>query len=439
MPQPRVLILSTWFPPVNAPGARRPYRLARCLAERGWQVSVLTSTPEQPTSPYGQLDDLRILRTPRGVAMHDLGPFQRSLARLISTSRGSRIHRPLHLIGDLVLPFRHQLRWDLPPERIADVLGPQDIVVATTPDPAVLEAGHSLARYWNAVFAADYRDPWNVAVPEVAKDIITHQGHGIAGGLRRWRMRRLEKALCRNADVLTAVSAAFLENAQRVTGHHRGEVIHGGFDGTGTPPIRVPAARFILAHTGQLYPEQPWSTFFQALRILHTDHPPEAQLLRVRFHGATSTDPRTLEELQRTAALTGLIELLPTLDPEAAISAQYDSDELLQLALTGRKGYLPVKFLEYLGAGRPILLFSAEADEMEAALTSTRTGTIVQNVGELVQHLLARLRGHATGRRPAYAPDPSELQRFDYARNMGRWADLLETALHKRDQSRPER
>lgn len=432
MKPPRVLILCTWFPPVNAPGARRPYQLARCLADRGWPVSILTSTPEWKTEPYGDLSGMRVCRTPRTAARHDLNMAQRALLDLTIATKDSRVNGPLRVLSDLFLPFRPGLRWDLSPQAIERELGPQDLVVATSPDPAVFDTGARLVRHWHATWAVDYRDPWNVADPEVAKDIITHQGTGLAGRLRRWRMVRLERRYCGPADLLTAVSRSFLANAQAVTGNMRGVVVHGGFDAGTSPPRRVPGDRFILAHTGQLYPEQPWDVFFGALVDLRRAEPVLAERLRVRFVGASSTSPQLMAELERVAQLTGLIELLPAVPAAQAIEAQHDADALLQLALTGRKGYLPVKFLEYLGARRPIILLSNEQDEMEEALTTTRTGSIVRDGGALLTHLVRQLHAHEAGEPNDHAPDEAALAEFRYGRNMEHWADLLEEAVRRR-------
>ena len=429
----RVVILCTWFPPVNAPGARRPYHLARRLLDRGWAVSILTSEPENPTVPYGTLDGLRILRARRTAATHDLNAAQRSLLRWVLATRGTWINGPLRVLADLALPFRHHLRWDLSPSMIEQELGPQDIVVATSPDPTVFDTGYRLARHWNALWAVDYRDPWNVAIPEVAKDIITHQGTGLSGALRRARMRRLERRFCGHADLTTAVSKAFLANAMAITGNSEGTVVHGGYVPGVERTRRAVGEKFILAHTGQLYPEQPWDRFFEALQELRSAQPALADRLRVRFTGAASTDAETMRRLERAERTTGLIERSPTVGPEEAIAQQRDSDALLQLALSGRKGYLPVKFLEYFGANRPIILLSDGTDEMEEALTTTRTGTIVRDKAALVAHLMDHLRAHEAGHALPFHPDEEALRSFDYAANMDRWADLIGAALRNRE------
>jgi hypothetical protein len=228
------------------------------------------------------------------------------------------------------------------------------------------------------------------------------------------------------------VSKAFLANALAITGGTNGAVVHGGFDPRQRAGKRQAGDRFILTHTGQLYPEQPWPQFFEALLKLRRAQPMLAARLRVRFVGAASTDMETMRHLERAERSTGLIEQLPTTGPEEAIALQRDSDALLQLALRGRKGYLPVKFLEYLGAHRPIVLLSDEQDEMEEALTTTRTGTIVRDGAALIAHLIDHLRMHETGQALPFSPIEDALSSFDYAANMHRWADHLEAALRSR-------
>jgi glycosyltransferase involved in cell wall biosynthesis len=422
---PRALIISTWFPPVNAPGARRPYQLARHLVQRGWKVSVLTSTPEWHTTAYGDLDGMRILRAPRTAASADLEGWQRRLLRLAHRPGTGPANGPLRVLADLLLPFRHGLRWDLAPEAIERELGPQDIVVATSPDPTVFNIGARLARRWNATWAPDYRDPWNLAIPETGKDIITHQGTGLSGALRRWRYRRLERSFCGHAHLLTAVSRSFLANAMAVTGAPNGAVVFGGFDAERRPGPRIAEERFVLCHTGQLYPEQPWADLLHGLRDLSQQHPALSGKLRLRFVGAASTDPGVMRLLEDAARANPSIELVPEVGPEAAIAHQHAADMLLQLALRGRKGYLPVKFLEYLGARRPILLYSWEQDEMEEAVATTHTGTIVRDRAALTAHLLSALHAHRPGTVAPELPDDPALQQYDYARNMSRWAELL--------------
>lgn len=428
----RILIVCTWFPPANEPGARRPYFLARSLAQRGWQVSVLTSVPERYADWIVDLEPFRVHRAPRHAAAADLNAFQRLLLKARRTSLGEWWDGPVRVVADLLLPLTHTHRWGLKPEDVHAALGPQDLVLATGPDWSALETGAQLARYWKAAWCVDYRDPWNVAIPEVAKDIMTGQGKGLAGTLRRRRMRGRERRLCASADLITAVSQAFLDNAVAITGNGRAAVVPGGFDPGIRPTARIPGPNFVITHTGHLYPEQPWDLVFGVLRTLRETEPALADRLRVRFVGPSSTRPSIMRELEETARTTGTIEITPYVDRLSALAFQADSDVLLQLALTGRKGYLPVKFLEYLGAWRSILLVSGENDEMESLLRSTRTGTIVRDRDAFLRWLVQALRSHEEGRPLIHDPDAHAVERCSYPQRMSAWCELLEQVMRTR-------
>ena len=83
-------------------------------------------------------------------------------------------------------------------------------------------------------------------------------------------------------------------------------------------------------------------------------------------------------------------------------------------------------------AQRPIVLLSDEQDEMEDALTTTRTGTIVRDGKALLAHLVDHLRMHEAGRALPFNPAEDALSLFDYGSNMQHWADLMEAALQNR-------
>src|SRR5690606_29240365 len=70
----RVLLITSQFPPSNATGARRPYYLARALADRGHQVTVLTDDrPPDPAPWTVDITGIRVERQPSTERPPDLG------------------------------------------------------------------------------------------------------------------------------------------------------------------------------------------------------------------------------------------------------------------------------------------------------------------------------------------------------------------------------
>lgn len=423
----RILIICTHFPPTNATGARRPYYLARTLAERGHQVTVLTSEITGSDRWSAELQGLRVVRRPRTTVQSDLAHWQRWLARLHRKGVGRAWHGPLRVLADLLLPLEHATRWDLGPEGADTLLGIHDIVIATGPGWSTAQFGAALAKSWKALFNIDYRDPWTVSDPAVAMDIVTDQGRGAAGALRTWRMRRAERRIAGAADLLTATSGAFVRNASAIANVPHRMVVYGGFDPDMRPTERAPTDRFTVTYTGRLYPEQDWERLFGAIDRISQLHPSLLDRLLLRFVGPVSTDTRLMERLQDQARQHPCYELQARCSREEALAAQQDSDALLHATYRDRKGYLPVKFLEYLGAGRPLILVSAEHDEAEEILHRTRVGVVVPDAPALVELLMERIQRHLAGEAWHVAPNRQELERFAYPRRMTHWAEALES------------
>lgn len=428
----RILIICTHFPPTNATGARRPYYLASTLARRGHEVTVLTSQITGTDRWSADLQGIRVVRRAPTPLQSDLAPWQSTLAELHRNSAGRAWHGPVRVAADLLLPLEHATRWDLGPEGADALFGTQDIVVATGPGWSTAEYGAHLARRWGAAFNIDYRDPWTVVDPAVAMDIVTHQGRGLAGLLRTWRMRRAEQRITGTAHLLTATSKAFVRNACTIAGVRNGQVVYGGYDPERPLTERRPGPRFTVTYTGRLYPEQDWDRLFHAIDHLAQHHPLLLDRLLLRFVGPVSTDAGLMQSLQRRATGQACFELLPRCSREEALAAQQDSDALLHATYRGRKGYLPVKFLEYLGAHRPLIMISAEDDEAEEIVRRTGVGEVVPDARALAQLLIHRIQQHVAGVPWRQEPHREELDLFAYPRRMTGWAELLEALVHDR-------
>jgi glycosyltransferase involved in cell wall biosynthesis len=166
--------------------------------------------------------------------------------------------------------------------------------------------------------------------------------------------------------------------------------------------------------------------------MLNTSRPDLAGRLRIRFVGPVSTDAALIQQVHAQAARNTCIITVPRCSRHEAIALQHDSDAVLHLTYRGRRGYLPVKFLEYLGAGRPLIMISAEQEEAEAMLRESGTGVQVRDAQELVRLLIARLEHHAQGNTWELPVDPSVLRNFSYPVRMEVWVKELEKRMEGR-------
>ena len=224
---PRLLIVSAFFPPSRKIGARRPERFARHLAQRGWDVTVLTlrESYAQPldegwTPPPG----VRIVRTHAfmpgdalrsaatalhrhgargdrspgyGVRVEDFvgsfpaapGPAGNGTTRPLRDAfwrSVSRVEFPDRWIGWKPFALAASRRFGF------------DAVIATLPPYSPALIARHLARRQGSIFALDYRDPWTEA-PRTGWDPALY-AHLLD------RHRRVEDACLRDADLILATS-----------------------------------------------------------------------------------------------------------------------------------------------------------------------------------------------------------------------------------------
>lgn len=420
-----ILIICTHFPPLNRTGARRPYYLAKELCDQGHTVTVLTSTEPEDATWGVNLDGIKVMRCERTNEQRDMNAVQLALARLLSRTRNSSLNGPLRVLADLTLPLDHSSRWDVSLQEIKETLGDAEIVVSTGPAWSAAQFGMRIATAWGATFIVDYRDPWSIADPSVHMDIVSGHGKGLAGFLRKFALRRHERRIGRSAFALTAVSQPVLFNAQCITQNRRGAAFQGGFVPNPDLPVAPLNDKLTVTYTGRVYPEQDWSVVLDALDLLATTRKDFSEQFTLKLVGTISSDPGLLEKLHLSAIRTGALTMVPRMPRGEALREQREADAVLHLAYRGRRGYLPVKFLEYLNSGRPILLISKENDLMEAILTDTRTGTIVPDTKALVELLDTRLNDHSNGRPWSIEPDQSILRSFEYSKRMRPWAEQI--------------
>lgn len=429
MSLPSVLIVCTYFPPLNRTGARRPYYLARALREAGHRVAVLTSQEDNDAEWHADLRGIEVMRCARTHLQRNMRPWQQRFARLHHRLRGSPVHGPLRLLADCLLPEEHAQRWDVLPDEVAARLGRYDVVLATVPGWGPARTAFELAAAWRSTFLLDYRDPWSIADPSVHMDVVSGHGTGLSGAVRRAVFKTRERKLGQAAYAITAVSKAFLENARSITGNPRGKVFRSGFDPAIKPVVPVANDKFTLSYTGRLYPEQDWGLVFDALGQLASDLPDLGKLFRLRIVGAVSTDKALMEQLGLAAERWDFVELTRRVPREEAVHLQYSADALLHLTYRGRKGYLPVKFLEYIGSGKPLVLVTAEQDVMESVLADTHTGTMVHDAATMARLLHQRIVEHSQGATWSIQPDQAALARYRYPDCLLPWVEQI-TAWH---------
>ena len=369
---PRLLIVSAFFPPSRRIGARRPERFARHLAQRGWDVTVLTlresyarSLDEGWTPPPG----VRIMRThafmpgdavrSAATALHRLGvrrgppPVDTEKADehggAVPLPAANGTARPLRdafwrRVASLEFPDRW-IGWK--PFALAATRGLRfDAVLATLPPYSPALIARHIARREGAVFAMDYRDPWTEA-PRTGWDPALY-AHLLA------RHRRVEDACLRDADLVLATSPTI---CGWLAARAKTDPIFApnSFDRVETSQRSKTST---LVYTGSLAYGRSLEPVLTAMARLSDD--PAGRTLELVYAGDDSA------QLLAHAARLGLGGRVR----DAGYVTARESDALVRSALaavvlvTPRYEYmLPGKLFEVVAMGTPLLLIApADAD-----------------------------------------------------------------------------
>jgi glycosyltransferase involved in cell wall biosynthesis len=197
---------------------------------------------------------------------------------------------------------------------------------------------------------------------------------------------------------------------------------HGSKDG----PIRSARNRkFTVVYTGTAYWEQEWEILGDALTLLEKEHPGEVRDLEVLMVGATSSHAPTMARVQHLIDAHPCVTSLQRMDRLSAIHRQSTADRLLHVGFKGKRGILPLKFLEYIHAGVPVIQVSTGRDIQEAIIDRTRTGVVVPDAPALTRSLLDGITRWRSGDHIPFEPDTAALEEFTWDHQMERWRAFI--------------
>ena len=451
----RVLLVTTAFPPNGTSGRFRPLRLVRLLPQYGWDVTVLTSSPEIRSDPrindeippnarvvrawLPQLRDRLITwgkrwlgvdqveaTTGRTAITRGRDPAWRRCARLVS-SWSAAVGRYC-MIPDIHMPWipfavlqgvKVCRRWD------------PDVILTTAPTFSTFLVGCLLKRITGIPWVADYRDLWTGDV------------------LRQWvppsRARLellLERFLYRRADMILTVSEGYRQRLLSLHREQRFDRLRWVPNGAALLDMgngglnNLPSAPGTFVYTGYLYDSRNPVEFFEAFALLATEN--SVGPIRPRCILAGRIEPSVRETLERVVSRRrdGMspFELPGALPHLEALRLQRSAFALLLFVNVGSQteGTIPAKLFEYIAARRPILAITENGDVAEIVQRG-RLGWVTKPDTMAIHSLLGKILVDPRETvRQAYQPDWQYLSQFDERVIASRVACALTTASASR-------
>ncbi len=379
----RVLLVCYAFPPEPLPGALRPGYLARYLPRFGWQPTVLTPARDEP--PF----EADVVHAGTSRATRN-GP---SPVRTLVPKSG-----PLRAVLRSVkeaLTFPDELAGWIPPAILTGlrVMRSQkyDAILTTALPTSAHVVGAALSKMTGTPWIADYRDLWsgNPYMPW--------------GPVKSRLEKLMELCAIGQAAHITTVAEPLAQYLQSL--HRRGvTVIENAFDPHEWEAIPdEPPTGFDLVYTGTLYGgKRDPDILFRALAQLRDAAHPLASAIRLHFYGSHNEAAREKARAFGFESQVTIHGIVPRID---ALIAQRRSAALLIFlsmdpATAQERGS---KYLEYLGAQRPMLVFGPTESVMRSSVEELKLGYFAADITEAQRALCSLFDAFSAGDYRAHA------------------------------------
>lgn len=386
----RHVLLTAWaFPPARTSGVHRAVGIANAFADRGWDVTVLT-TPVAVFAANGIVDPsleglvdrrVRVERVPFSSYHYDTDITDWSWwrARHPELWNGSRLSRERR-----VFPEPGFGLWKAALERAALTIHaehPVDVAIGTANPHVDFVPGAVLGD--RGVFSVmDYRDAWTV-------DVFTGEDRATATD----RERAVERRLLSRADLIWFVNEPIRawHAARHPHAAPRMRVVPNGFDVvdglTPAVPWRTPSTPLTFGYVGTINHGQfPAEALFAGWRLARQRDPllSESRLILRGHLGRTGIAGEELSRLLDDAASDGVGYGGPV--AKADLSGVYAGFDALVLALASGPGVTSGKVFEFAATGLPVL---SVHDPDSAATAIMRDSPVWTPVGSVTPDAVA--------------------------------------------------
>lgn len=397
-----VILLAYHYPPFGGVAVQRVLRFSRYLPECGIRPIVVCAEPPAFTSC--PLDTGLVV--PDGVVVERVATVEPESYKNDWSRPWDKVRRNLMKTMDAVLVPDDQALW-IPRavaagKRAARSYGAR-LIWATGPPFSTVVAGLRLSRETGLPLVADFRDDWT----------------GLNGTYRRYeRMRQqqevaLEQAVFEGAQLLVTVTPGLVDDLRRRTVFpERIVLLPNGFDPEQFPPGVEPGRTVLYA--GTLYKQRDPGPFLRGWeRFARGD---------VRFEVVGRVSQECMHYFDPPPPGVAFLGFRPHAEvtrrtQEAMLNVVIVDSEHTHQAYSG-------KLLEYLGAGRPILVIGPRSSPPVRLVEELGAGRGVAPGDEA--GIAQALDDAASGRWP-WEPDQGAIDQFNAKHQTRRLAELLLT------------
>ncbi len=411
-PNRKILIISYYWPPSGGVGVQRWMNFALQLQSRGWEITVLTpSNPQFEIKDQKLLDRVKEIPTVKVPIWEPFNLFHKLTGNkdrknvqqglvLEKKKKGFLDKVMIWIRGNLLVPDPRRFWIKNASNKAIKLIQSEGIgtIITTGPPHSIHLIGRKVKRMTDVKWLADFRDPWSKwdVLEKLNTSSIVMDIH-----------KRMETSVIGEADISVTVSHRL---AKAFGGIH---VLHNGITLDAESTMTPHESHFTIGYFGMLNelrnPRQLWQLLDQMCR----ENQIFASKLRIRIGGIVAESIK--EEIGELSQLRSKVEFLGYL-PHESIQDEYRKCNLLLLLLNksdNSKWILPVKFFEYLAAGRLILGLGERKSDLGDLMND-------KDVGEILSYSeISGIRGFIedifeNNRMPAKADTQKLLKQFSH-------------------------
>lgn len=374
----KILLITFHFPPDAAIGAVRQKEHAELLAERGWDVHVVTVREKHYEKVNSEVVSLHpkihIHRTAYCLSpLKNILKFKNKLigkvdevreaAQPFSSSSQNKdagfLNKLKRVIIDLNSFPDEQMMWVFPAviNAIPIVFKNRIPLVYVSSPPYTLNLiGLIMKMITRVKLIIEHRDPWTTV------DFIDKPFNRTKTALRL--ENGLERFILARADAVVTTTSIYRDFLEKQVGIPRDDLIcvYNGFDNNKFSPVTVGNScsndgKFNFSHFGSFYFGRNPSAFLKAVCELVNEDLLQPGKVSIDLVGLSPSDfigDVCIGELVKDLNLESMVTLTPWVDRAEAIRRMQESDVLLLFQPDSWKMQIPAKTFEYLPLRKPI-------------------------------------------------------------------------------------
>lgn len=410
----KVLLTAYFFPPALASESIRSLKTVKYLPRFGLEPVILTTSKIDGRADPSLLDEL-----PSGISVYRVASLMSGSREMLATylRRRVRAHAPAWCKRLRKHFENYRLEWVIPAiVQGTGILKEEEIGVILSRSTPVGShfVGLALKLLSGRPWVMDFSDPWTQN-PFASPNRIVRGLEVLAERI----MARLSDRIVFTSDYARLL---FLKQHPDIQ-PDKVEVISNSFDPLDFEGLaQKKTTKFTITHVGNFYGHRSPEPFLNSLQSLRNED--RSLQILVRFIGNIGLSEAAL-------AKYGLcdIEVLGGLPHREALSYLFQSDVLLVVdtPASGPSMFIPMKLVEYLRVGRPILALTPAKGASADVIQSTRTGIVVSPTNE--QAIANAIRDLYTEYRHcglSLNPDNEEIEKYSAEYCTAKLAQLLE-------------